>query len=100
MALALHCPQCGSASSDLNVSCVVCGAGLPASSEAGDGPDPREGARLGRFRLVKRLGAGGMGVVYEALDGEEPVALKWIAPDLAEREDIQARFQREAEVVS
>src|SRR5262249_6495567 len=30
----------------------------------------------------------------------EPVALKWIAPDLAEREDIQARFQREAEVVS
>lgn len=40
----------------------------------------RIGEQIGRFRLVARLGKGGMGVVYKALDAErgEPVALKML----------------------
>ncbi len=73
---------------------------MPDSSRAGAAPDAREGTRLGRFHVLERLGSGGMGVVYRALDGDQPVALKLIAPDLAERSDIHARFQREARVAS
>lgn len=72
--LTLTCADCHRANSDLSPRCEHCGRSLPAISETGDAPDPREGTRLGRFRVVKRLGAGGMGVVYEALDGDEAVA--------------------------
>ena len=41
---------------------------------------------LCRFRIVRWLGNGGMGDVYEALDAQlsETVALKRIRPDMAE----------------
>src|SRR3954468_16431543 len=60
-------------------------------------PDP--GETIGHYRVVRRLGGGGMGVVYEALDErlERPVALKVIAPDLAEDPEFRERFTREAQ---
>jgi serine/threonine protein kinase len=59
---------------------------------------PGEGAELGAFRIGRRLGAGGMGVVHEALDThlDRLVALKVIAPHLGDDESFRARFTREA----
>ncbi len=59
----------------------------------------RPPARLGEFRILREIGRGGMGVVYEA---EQPslrrrVALKVLPPALAHDPRVLARFRREAE---
>ena len=53
----------------------------------------------GKYRLVRLLAAGGMGVVYEAQHTvvSRRFAVKLLRRDLAEQRDILARFQREAE---
>ena len=53
-------------------------------------------ARVGRYRLTARLGAGGMGVVYlgVAWDGSQ-VAIKVLRPELADYPEFRARFGRE-----
>ena len=52
----------------------------------------------GRYRIDRRLGAGGMSTVFLATDSvlERPVAIKLLAEHLAEDEDFVARFRREA----
>jgi serine/threonine protein kinase len=60
---------------------------------------PTAGAVLGgKFRVVRQLGEGGMGVVLEAehaVSGKR-VAIKWMRPELAERPEAVERFVREA----
>jgi serine/threonine-protein kinase len=59
---------------------------------------PTAGEMIGPYRIVRRLGGGGMGVVYEAADEalNRQVAVKVIAPDLAENPAFRERFTREA----
>ncbi|WP_282085026.1 protein kinase domain-containing protein [Streptomyces tendae] len=58
--------------------------------------DPRE---LGGYRLLRRLGAGGMGRVYLARSpGGRTVAVKVIRPDLAAAHDFRERFRHEVEI--
>ncbi|MFL5910023.1 MAG: protein kinase domain-containing protein, partial [Gaiellaceae bacterium] len=59
-------------------------------------PTPTEVA--GRYRLERRLGAGGMSTVFLALDAvlERPVAVKLLAEHLAEDEAFVMRFRHEA----
>ncbi len=66
------------------------------------GGDPGEGDRVGPFRVVRRIGGGGMGVVLEARDDalDRAVALKVIAPHLAEDAAFRARFTREARALA
>jgi WD40 repeat protein len=54
--------------------------------------------RLGGYRILKVLGAGGMGLVYQAEDAQlrRPVALKVMKPELAQNPGARERFLREA----
>src|SRR6185437_2609004 len=57
--------------------------------------------KLGSYRIESRLGEGGMGTVYRALDTKlnRPVAIKFLSSDLADAA-AQRRFQREAQMAS
>ncbi|MEU6538499.1 bifunctional serine/threonine-protein kinase/ABC transporter substrate-binding protein [Streptomyces sp. NPDC047000] len=58
---------------------------------------PADPSRLGGHRLLGRLGAGGMGVVYLARTAAgELAAVKVIQPEFAGQEEFRARFRREA----
>ncbi|NUS54404.1 MAG: serine/threonine protein kinase, partial [Streptomycetaceae bacterium] len=55
--------------------------------------DPRV---VGSYRLLRRLGAGGMGVVYLGTDRHgNKVALKLIRQELANNPEFRSRFARE-----
>ena len=60
---------------------------------------PTEGEEIGPFRVVRRIGGGGMGAVFEAEDAtlDRRVALKVIAPHLAEDAEFRDRFTAEAQ---
>ena len=57
-----------------------------------------ENTRVAHYQVGRRLGRGGMGEVYEALDLDldRRVALKFVAPELAADPDAILRFEREA----
>ena len=58
-------------------------------------------ARIGRFRLSARLGAGGMGVVYlgQARDTGQ-VAIKVMRPEVGDEDEFRARFRREVALLT
>ncbi|MGH3335548.1 MAG: serine/threonine-protein kinase [Nocardioides sp.] len=59
---------------------------------------PAEGDQIGPFLVVRRIGGGGMGAVFEAVDEtlDRRVAVKVIAPHLAEDAEFRDRFAAEA----
>jgi serine/threonine-protein kinase len=60
--------------------------------------DLRAGDVVDTYQIVRKLGEGGMGAVYEALDWDTklPVALKVLVGDAATNPQVVQRFQREA----
>ncbi|MET0287631.1 MAG: serine/threonine-protein kinase [Polyangiales bacterium] len=89
------------------VFCAVDGARLlPVSSHGGfgqEGDDPLIGQTLaGRYKIVRKVGEGGMGIVYEAVHViiEKRVALKVLREDFSHREDVVERFRQEAKSAS
>jgi eukaryotic-like serine/threonine-protein kinase len=66
------------------------------------GCGPFEGKQLGQYRVIARLGAGGMGEVYLAEHRllERPCAIKFIKPDRAGDPQVLARFEREVRMTA
>jgi serine/threonine protein kinase/lipoprotein NlpI len=106
----VFCPNCSDLVEREGHACSRCGTELPATFSAEDlEAVMASGSRLEfptgstfakRYTIIERIGAGGMGVVYKAidtmLDGE--VALKVIQPALAEMPGFIERFRREVRV--
>jgi serine/threonine protein kinase len=66
------------------------------------GRDPLVGVQLGRYRIVEKIGAGGMGVVYRAFDEHlaRDVAIKVLSSGTFSDESARKRFHKEALILS
>ena len=91
---ARFCPACGKATS-----ATQSGTSWPA---AGGAPDLVGREIAGRYRIVKKLGEGGMGAVYrgEQISLKRAVAVKVLKPELGSNQMVLRRFNAEAEAVA
>jgi serine/threonine protein kinase len=117
MEISRTCKQCGAvlsvaAALDVCPRCVAVHALAPDSSsgpkspepnrEFSDGPCEQVGARIGRYKLLEKIGEGGCGVVYVAEQSEpvrRRVALKVIKLGMDTRAVI-ARFEAERQALA
>ena len=80
----------------------------PVDSEPDSTPPPAPAApektasMLGDFKLLKKLGQGGMGAVYKAhqISLDRVVAVKVLAKELTKKKEFVTRFQREAKAMA
>jgi serine/threonine protein kinase len=73
-------------------------AATPPAPAGAKGPDPFLGARVGNCWIVSKLGEGGFGSVYRAIDETEqhPVAIKLVKPERETNEEVVRKFLRGA----
>src|SRR5437588_6037600 len=60
------------------------------------------GAKLGNYRILEKIGAGGQGTVYKATDSKlgRTLVIKVLPPELTAKETNLKRFEREARLAS
>src|SRR4029453_16444420 len=60
------------------------------------------GAKLGNYRILEKIGAGGQGTVYKATDTKlgRAVVIKVLPPELSAKDANLKRFEREARLAS
>jgi serine/threonine-protein kinase len=99
----MQCPKCSTQNEEGKKFCTNCGAALEGGSEPG--PDVMIGQTLGgKYKVIRLLGEGGMGAVYE---GEQQlgttkrkVAVKTLHPHLSRDAKVKARFEREVGTIA
>ena len=106
MAIRVQCsnPQCGKSldcpdeHAGKTVKCSACGTQLQVPASGQPSAKPQGTQMLGDYRLLRKLGEGGMGAVYEAehLKLERHVALKVLPQKFTNDPTFLERFQREA----
>jgi len=97
----LFCPECSSTFDDLELrECPNDGTLL---FKTRDQDDPLIGATVdGRFRILSKIGEGGMGTVYCAvqISVDRTVAVKVLKPELTQKKIALERFHRESRLIS
>lgn len=107
------CLRCGSSNGEFNSRCSSCDAELPIASISPDTTSdpfatsrlaevPLVGTQLAHYRVLREIGAGGMGRVFAAEDTKlrRVVALKVLPPPFAADPERLTRFRREAQAVA
>ncbi|MBN2343312.1 MAG: serine/threonine protein kinase [Deltaproteobacteria bacterium] len=109
------CPICGERYAGAEIFCSKDGARIGGPDTAGDlvhrrsippkavDNDPLVGSTVAkRYRVIRRLGEGGMGVVYEVehVEIEKRMALKVLRDDFSSKPDVVERFRQEARSAS
>lgn len=102
----MFCPDCGTWNRSAVRACLQCNALLPDLVAPVDAPDhlitSLRQATGNRYRIVRRIGSGGMADVYEARHHQldRPLAVKVLHAHLARDAEMRLRFRREAEAAS
>src|SRR5438045_1927245 len=104
----VKCPQCGADNSDDARFCGGCGSAMAATQPSyRDLAPPNSAVRpdwvgreiAGRYRVLAKLGEGGMGAVYRAeqISLKRKVAIKVLRPEMSRDPGLVRRFNIEAE---
>jgi serine/threonine protein kinase len=103
----MNCPKCGAANRDDARFCGACGAASlstePASSPSlGEAPVMIGREIAGRYRMLTKLGEGGMGAVFRAeqISLKRTVAVKLLRSEVLGNQLLLRRFSAEAEAVA
>src|SRR3954470_19658720 len=103
----MFCPNCGTWNRASAPACSRCGEGLPELPHPPFERPDEEISRLrratgSRYRVIRRLGGGGMADVYVAEQAQlsRSVVIKVLHPHLARDEEVAERFRREAEAAA
>jgi len=102
----MFCPDCGTWNRSAAKQCAKCTTDLPEVRVSPEVPDALitslRQAMGNRYRIVRRLGSGGMADVYAAEHEQlgRPIAVKVMHTHLARDGEMRVRFRREAEAAS
>ncbi len=106
--MSVKCPKCQHENPDDSIYCGKCGAKLQAPEDISVNhtktlrtPAPSK-TIVGKYRLLEKLGEGGMGVVSRAKDTrlDRIVALKFLSPELIREKEAKDRFIQEAKAAA